>query len=393
MRTKITKGNTLWRGSWIAIGALALALPSATPFMAKAAWAADDDPIEIRQKWVAGQQLSYDTAMTGTVNMQLSPSMPIPIAGIPLEVAIQGTSETMLDTLKVDDGGSATVAIRVPRMQFKADTFGQRLEFNVADGKMAATMNGQPMGAARPADPLVNPPVALKISDHLKLQELVPLKTTTPPAAGAAAPAGQAADPMAKMWDWNRIYQSAFMQVLPALMPDKAVKVGDTWTSTVLWPEKANAAAPAAAPDAAGATAPPTLGQFDFTLAGLEDIGGKKVQHIAVKGAFKITEQQAALINQQVANQAEPNANGRGNANQVLTGVAQSIQGDLWFDADAGHLVRAELNVSSQAFGRDRPVAGKPAPKPNAADSWLDFSGTVQMQLKKVSDAAAPAAM
>ncbi len=345
-------------------------------------------PLELRQKWVAGQQLDYDVALNGTVNMQASPNIPSMFAGLPLDIDVDLKGQSTLDTLAVDAQGTGTVAMKLNRLLLNAESFGQKAVFSVEDNKATFTMNGQRFGGAgRDASAFTNPNTALQLTSRARLTGVVPV-----PGADNNAQRPATAMP----FDPASFADSVFWRVIPSLWPETPVKTGDTWSTPVAFPKEA----------LKGETTPVTdltLGKFDFTLRGEETVSGRKALRIEVDGSFSIDEKAATLI--QGESKAGPpvaapaaGANGTRNPRiqQKLSRATQKVSGEVWFDAVAGQIVRIELNLDTQAASRDvlpPGFKGKRMSKQNPTDpdSWLDFAGTLQMQLKNVSTKVAAA--
>src|SRR6476661_8475209 len=74
--------------------------------------------VVLEQKWQAGQQLSYDMKVDGTLNLTAPEGTPM-IAGMPLEILMKGDGQSTFITNDVDDFGTATVGMRLERLQLK----------------------------------------------------------------------------------------------------------------------------------------------------------------------------------------------------------------------------------------------------------------------------------
>ena len=392
--------------------------------------------IELRSKWTAGQQLTYDMRLDGTASLQASPNVPSPLAGVPLDVEVRMASETRLDTLRVDETGAGVVVLRVPSLKLNAQTFGQKFDLTVQNGRSSLTLNGQRMGKPGEQDGLARalmaPPFALQISDRGRVLSAMPIAQALQPAtiANDAAPApentnGAKARPKTGMpFDPSAMLQSVFWRAVPSLWPTTSVATGERWTIDVVWPPPGVTLPGATATDEATekkALAPTSLGKIDFVLRGVEQIAGRKVLRIGLNGAFAVDEAKVealrasteALQKGAVARAAAPqgaatpdgNALGkapaRGRFTQKLNRTSQKMKGDVWFDPEVGQLVRAELELEAQGGTRDVPLnangktAAAPAAKPGVApidDSWVDFTGTMQLQLKSVAQKPVEAA-
>lgn len=390
--------------------------------------------ITLEQKWTAGQQLNYDVLLNGTFNVKMPPEANNLLAGVPLDIDLNVKGQTGLDTLAVDELGVGTVVPRMGNLYVKADMLGQKMELQMRDGKGSFTMNGKAVGGGgNPGlDALTRPLVALHISKHGRIEGIVPLGTAGanappkpledgPPPNGPAetAPprAGDGANQRRNPLNVPAMVQSMILRALPALWPDNDVNVGDKWATEIKWPlvpavpaNPGTAAQPGgpAGPPADGAAPPAPLGKFDFTLRGEEEVAGRKTQRVAVKGLIETDEAKTAALARtaapvpDAANAKEPGrGGGAAPAAPRLQYARQEIKGDLWLDPEAGQIVRVELDIQSHVVGQapganraDGRADGRanngarPAP---AGDSEITFSGTLQMQLRKVSYASTPA--
>ncbi len=359
------------------------------------------ETIRLRTKWTPGELLSYDMRLEGTMNMQSSPNMAgNPFAGIPLDVDVKMTGATAMEALSVDEMGTARVVPRLNSMKMLATSFGQRADLSLQDGRFSFAFNGQQMGRADRNDRngafLSNPPFALEISDRGRITGAVPLddkgRVKQPGAAGANLdPAPGAAAPTPGL-NWAKLAQSMIWRAVPTLWPVTPVKTGDTWKQdvTIPLPDPANAANPKA-------LVPQQLGHFDFVMRGLEEINGQRAAHVSVKGGLQIDNKlshaiadaaraEGAQVAPAAARQAEAAAKSAATKNKSdfetqLSKATQSIDGDLWVDPATGHLMRAELNLETQTTVKDVPREGVTT-RAKAGDSFFDFTGTLQLQLK-----------
>ncbi len=360
------------------------------------------EPIRLRTKWTPGELLSYDMRLEGTMNMQASPNAAgNPFAGIPLDVEVKMTGATAMEALSVDDMGTARVVPRLNAMKLQATSFGQRADLSLEDGRFAFTFNGQQMGRADRNDRngafLSNPPFALEISDRGRITGAVPrdakghVKEPAATAAGAEAnaPARPGGAPATPGLDWAKLAQSMIWRAIPTLWPTMPVKAGDTW--------KQDVTIPLPDPAAPNALVPQQLGHFDFVMRGLEEINGQRAARVSVKGGLEIDNKlsraiadaaraEGAQVAPAAAQQAEAAAKAaaakrKGDFETQLSKATQRIEGDLWVDPANGHIVRAEMSLDTQTSAKDVAREGT-TPRAKAGDSFFDFTGTLQMQLK-----------
>lgn len=397
------------RPAVLAVAALALASTGfSTPTRAQStpgapavgAAANASQAIRLRTKWTAGERLDYEMRLDGTMNMQSSPNAGAnPLAGIPLDVEVKMSGAAALEALSVDEMGTARVVPRLNALKLRAESFGQRADLSLEDEKFSFAFNGQQMGRGRANERngafLTNPPFALEISERGRITGAVPrdaqgnIKEPEAPASPAAPAAnGAAANRATPGLDWARLAQSMIWRAIPTLWPTAAVKPGETWTSEVSVP----------LPDAAAPNglAPAELGRFNFTLRGLEEVAGKRVARVSIKGGVSVDDKTARAIGElakQEGGQVAPEAarqveSARANQakksdyEQKLSKASQSVEGDLWVDPESGHVVRAELSLDTQSASQDVPREGVANPRGKPGDSFFDFSGTLQMQLK-----------
>ena len=359
------------------------------------------EPIRLRTKWTPGEVLSYEMLLDGTMNMQASPNAAgNPLAGVPLDIEVKASSQAALEALSVDEMGTARVVPRINALKMNASSFGQKIALTLENGRFSFAFNGQQMGRADRNDRngafLSNPPFALEISDRGRITGAVPLDAegrVKAPGAGETAVDPARATPGL---DWAKLAQSMFWRAIPTLWPSTPVKAGDTWKSEV--------SIPLPDPATLGQNTPPKLvpqqlGQFDFVLRGMEDVAGQRVARVSMKGALEldnktsraiadVAKSEGAQMAPEAAKRAEAavkaaEAKRKGAFDTELDKATQSIEGDLWVDPASGHIVRAELSLETQTSAHEVARAGVTPPN-NAkpGDSFFDFSGTLQMQLK-----------
>ena len=361
------------------------------------------EPIRLRTKWTPGEVLSYEMLMDGTVSMQASPNAPNNLlAGVALDIEVKATSQAALEAISVDEMGTARVVPRINALKMNASSLGQRIALTLEDGRFSFAFNGQQMGRAdrneRNGAFLSNPPFALEISERGRIMGAVPLDKEGRAKAPAAQPAADAAQPAPGL-DWAKLAQSMFWRAIPTLWPTTPVRAGDTWKSEVSIPLPDPATIGQVAQGEAPKLVPQQLGQFDFVLRGMEDVAGQRVARVGMKGALQldnktsraiadVAKSEGAQMAPEAARRAEAavkaaEARRKGAFDTELDKATQSIEGDLWVDPASGHVVRAELTLETQTSAHEVARPGVKAPN-NAkpGESFFDFSGTLQMQLK-----------
>lgn len=342
--------------------------------------------VTFEQKWHAGEQLSYGLNMTGTLSLNTEVTAPVLWAGIPLDVEVVGTGDVALETKSVKPDGSGIVAIKVPNLTFSGSAFEQKVVMDLKDGKPAFSFNGKPTKVTeRDAAFLVQPTYGLQISPSGRVQNVVALDAK--PGADGAPGADVKIDGLPV--NMQGLLRAAIFQVMPAPWPAEDVAVGDTWVVPSNLP----------IPAAAGSASPVQimeLGKFNMTLKGEEQLGARKVLRVNVDGAMTIDKAKAAILNAAAGAAAADKIGGN-----KITSANQKVTGDLWFDAEAGQLVKADLILRSQFKGIfDSSVMnfGKAAPNPATVktapfSSTQSFYGSVKLALRDTpKTAATPAA-
>lgn len=374
--------------------AAANAAPNAAPNAA--ANAAAKEAVRLRTKWTAGERLDYEMRLDGTMNMQSSPNAGAnPLAGIPLDIEVKMSGAAALEALSVDEMGTARVVPRLNALKLRAESFGQRADLLLEGERFSFAFNGQMVGRGQNNERngafLSNPPFALEVSERGRITGAVPRddkgNVKEPNAAPEANGAANAARPTPGL-DWARLAQSMIWRAIPTLWPAGAVKTGETWSSEVSVP----------LPDAQAPNglAPAQLGRFDFTLRGLEEVAGQRVARVSIKGGVSVDDKTARAIGElakqeggqvapeavRAAEAARANQAKKSDYEQKLNKASQRVEGDLWVDPETGHVVRAELSLDTQSASQDVPRAGVANPRGKPGNSFFDFSGTLQMQLK-----------
>lgn len=327
--------------------------------------------VVLKQKWQAGQKLTYALTLDGTASVQLPPDAPgmALFAGVPLDVQMRGDGKAALDTLKVDEAGTGTVAVSVPQMKMNVGVMGQKALITLQNGKSQLLLNNQPIDLGFLPQGDGKPKNAVRVSTSGQFQGIEPIKDPTKPAP-APAKADQKPVPAGQAVDQTALIMATLIKTLPALWPQRDVKVGDTWQANVDFPALAR-------PAEDGAPAKP-LGVYDLKLEGDEVVDGKTLQRVTIKGDIDVLGKTL-----EAAFPAPPPAPA-GNKDKARTmprpqleHASQSVEGTLWFDANAGQIQRANLILGGQAQGSTPRPNGQPGGK-----GWIDFTGTLNMNLQ-----------
>jgi len=344
---------------------LLLALTAALlPFAAQPSSAA----VTLKQNWQAGQQLVYDTNIDGNLNLQVPATVPTFIAGMPLEIGLRGVGKTTLNTLKVSDFGDGTVQAKIDPLNIEAETFGQKAIIKVNNGNAVATLNGAAQNIPFIDWSLItNPPMALTFSPQMRVTGFESTNQATSTAStNPAVPTGVMA-----------MIQNLILQSLPAALPTKSLNVGDQWTSDVQFKTSP-------APNATAIK----LGSFQFELKDPQTMEGRSLQHITVHGDLDLSSEQSKTFKTGfgVADADADSADDKSSTTKILNDMfsnhlfsfGQTVDGDLYFDTQAGHFVQADLNLDSQL--QTLPSTDGPS----TPDGFMNFNGSVRFKLSQV---------
>ena len=321
------------------------------------------------EKWEVGQQLSYDLKMDGTLRFQAPADVPM-IGGLPLELLLTGEGQSTLDTREIDEFGVALVVPRLERLQLKFNetNFDQKGVLGFRDGKANLSLNGQTVGASMDWSKVSNPDYGLRITKTLRVLGAQPLADKVESEADAAPV--EEAKPNAKSplpFNFPAMMQAMITRVIPPLLPDRDVKIGDTWTTNIEAP---------VLPGKPATEKKASLGKFDFKAVAEEEVAGRKTWRIAVDGVLKVTD----FSTQAASDALQKSDKGKNAKLPKLLSLTQKMKGDVWFDAAAGQIVRVDMNLDATAEGRE--AAGKDA------DGDMTYIGTMQMDLRKIAFAA-----
>jgi hypothetical protein len=328
----------------------------------------------LEAKWQAGQQLSYDLTLGGTLHMTAPADVPM-IGGLPLEIKLKGDGQNTLEARAVDDFGTAIVALRLDRLQLKMNEtmFNQNGVLGIRDGRANFLLNGQPVMPARDVSQYVAPRYGLRVTNQLHVVGVAPLDAKSADTANGSK-ADDEKSPLKIPLQALTLMQAMMARALPPLLPTHDVNIGDTWTANVEWPQ---------APNAPQSETPKSVGQFTLKAIGEEEVLGRKTWRIAIDGAVQLDEAQSKII----ADEA-----GKRNTDQSdravktpfgslrlpeLFKLSQKVKGDFWFDPDAGQVVRVNVQLTSN--GQTRKDAQ------SKTDGDFDFAGNVGLELRKMS--------
>lgn len=314
------------------------------PAFGAAIQASSAHAVVLEQKWTAGQNLSYQTALIGTMNMQAPSNANFPLAGVPLEVEINGKGTTQLQVMSVDPSGVGAVVVRVPKFDLQGQTFGQKGRLVLQDNTSRITLNGKAIKVGDGTNPLNNSQTALRISRQGRIVGVQPVQPKT---VAAPEKEGPAVDP-AQAIDKGALMMTSLIRALPTIWPGRDVQVGEAWKSEISVPVPSKADPKTLVPTQFGA--------YNWTLKGTEVVGGKSLQRVGVTGEINVDSAQFQPTNAK---------NPRGVAKQKMSG-------DVWLDANAGQIERAQLVLGAHVEGGQTPKS----------QGFADFTGTLQLDLK-----------
>lgn len=328
--------------------------------------------IVLKQKWQAGQKLVYALDLDGTANVQLPPDAPgaALFAGVPLEVPVKGQGLASLDTLKVDETGTGTVAVTVPQWKMNAQVLGQKAQWTLLNGKSQLALNGQPINLGFIPQTDGKATSALKISSNGQFKGVEPIVDPNKP-----APAATDQTPVApeKALDKTALVTAMILRAFPALWPAQDVKTGDTWEANVDYPALAR-------PAQNGEPAKP-LGVFNLKLEGEDVVNGKTLQRVTLKGDLdldgKTLEQAFPPAPAATTDPADAKPKVKAKPQPKLDHATQTVEGTLWLDAAAGQVAKAELVLGGRAQASTPKANGQAG-----AQTWVDFTGTLNMALQ-----------
>lgn len=320
--------------------------------------------VVLKQKWQAGQTLVYKVDLDGTANLQVPSDAPTILAGVPLEVQLRGKGIASLNTLKVDELGTGTVAVTVPQWDMDAQTLGQKANFSLRDGQTQFMLNGKRIAIGPDSKKPLPAPPAIEIASNGQLKGIEQLNQT----GTKSAPADNApVNPEAAL-DKGALATAAFLRAFPALWPARDLKTGDTWNANVDFPALAR-------PSQNGQPSKP-LGVFNLKLEGQDVVGGQTLQRVSIKGDIDVDGKPIEKLSPPRATTTLAAATKTG-PQPRLDHATQTVEGHIWLDAGAGQVAKAELVLGGRAQGQTPKPDGTPG-----APAWLDFTGTLNMNLQ-----------
>jgi hypothetical protein len=324
--------------------------------------------VTLEQKWTAGQQMAYDLQLSeGQLSLRASSGAPFMWAGLPLDVALTGTGDLLVETRAVDPNGTGTVALKMPRLSLDGNALGMKAALRVENNRAKFLLSGQPMnGAGADASVLSNPTTGLQISRLGQVTGIVPLKTEADASTQKPEQKPQAGQKPSWAMGVDTSAQMAILRALPQLWPGRDVQIGEKWTVETKLPTRATVAN--ATPELVN------LGTVEMTLQAEETVLGRVAQRVSVSGTLSLSGAKADAV-----------LGTDGDSSRRLTGMKQTVIGDVWFDAAAGQIVKANLRLNTQSSAAGTAKPKNEGDKPRNWTSTQDFEGTVQIVLSKVS--------
>ncbi len=330
----------------------------------------------LEQKWQAGQQLAYDFTTDGTLRFTLPADAVIagfPVGGLPLEMQVKGNGQNAFVAHEVDEFGTAVVVPRLERFQlnFQETTFNQGGTMSIKDGRGNVRINNQNVG---PADMdlsrFINPDYGIRFTKSLRPTGFQPLQK--PAQDQQPAPQAQPSNSVLPA-GLPAVIQGIVTSMIPPFLPLDDVNVGDTWSADISWPAMPGVIAPGSLPQEGP-------GKFNFQAVAQEELQGRKTWKIAVDGEVKISDLATKPANAAIQQRATAAGQQLPFAIPNLVSVTQKVKGDIWFDPAAGHAVKFDLRLNTNA--ESRIALGK------AADGKLQFNGKVLAELRKTTFAS-----
>lgn len=316
----------------------------------------------LEQNWQPNQKLTYNMAMTGTMRFTAPPEVPM-VGGLPLELQLRGDGRSTLEAREVDEFGTALVVPRVDQLnvRFNETTFSQNGSIGFQNGKMNVMLNGQNVSIpTMDWSMLMNPTHGLRFTRNLRMTGVQKLG-----GALTAEHAPQAPSKTPLPAELPTLLQGMIVQSIPPLLPVQDVNIGDSWKAPVKLPVLPGSTAPAMQDQ--------TLGEFEFTAVSEERIQNRRVWKIAVDGSVKALDLPLKIADDVLKEQRSKIDKEIPFKLPQLLSMAQKTKGHIWFDLDAGQIVKTELNIMTQA--QARATGGKDAP------GVMYFSGRVTTDL------------
>ncbi len=327
--------------------------------------------VELQQKFQAGQSLNYDVVMNGTANLKVPAEMPVFFAGVPLEIELNGKGTATLKTLEVSPAGDGTLLAQLPKFDLNGSSFGQKVLLELRDGKPRFLFNGKEMGGVKPNqkkdDKTDNKAYALIVGKDGRVKGVKQVgkdgKLLPTAADNAATPPLKLVadgDNTKMAIDKGGLITSTILNALPTLWPKGDVKPGDTWQSELPLP-----AFMARTPEIAK-NAPP-LSKWTMTLKDQEVVDGVSLWRVGIIGGIELDGK----------NLPAPTAPKNGaKFTPQLENLSQTVDGDLWFDAAKGQIVRGDMVIDARGQSHTVSATGR-----KSDPSWVDFTGTLGLRL------------
>ncbi len=304
--------------------------------------------VVLEQKWTPDVRLSYGAALTGTMNLRAPANANFILAGVPLEVEIRGDGTTQLQVLSVDESGVGTLVFSVPQFDLQAQGLGQKGQMILQNNTSRFLLNGKAQKLGDGTNPLNNSQTALRISRQGRFLGVQSLKPPTATAPVTAPPTdGNPGNPASAI-NQSALVMASLVRALPTLWPGRDVQVGEAWKSEI--------SVPAPSKTDAKKYVPTPLGTYNWTLKGTEAVGGKFLQRVGVIGKLNVD-----------STQFRP-----ADAKSARGTVQQDVTGDVWLDAAAGQIERADLVLGARFEGGQN----------ERSQGFADFTGRLQINLK-----------
>ncbi len=304
----------------------------------------------LRFKFIPEQELTYDVWVTGTGNLSFT-GLPIPTEegaeeGRAVQIQFNANGNVSLPVKSVDEDGNATVGLRFGALRLQGEAQGESVHIVIDLEQGTVEVNGtyEQMPDAQMQQMLgwlEN--LTVDISPQGKILNISGLPPIPPGGSGLGD------FPMlGKTEDWQELLTS-----VPAAFPEGPVEVGDSWNSQI----------PIIMPGIEAEQLPQLT--LECTLADVGQIEGHRVANIAFHG--RLAGPNLSIELPVPAEKAEE-------ATQLNLDFEETLDGNMYFDLDAGQVHRERANLSINLSFE--------LPLPEEAAEFLETAPSMQMSLR-----------
>ncbi len=288
-----------------------------------AASVANAEGVLLRYKFMPQQELAYDFRMVGTGGMNIA-GLPLPSKQrkMPgqLQMQLERNASFRLPLTAVDEQGNGTLGLVMGPLSMQMQAMGKSFHMAMDLTKGTVKVDGEsipmPQGAMQQMLPLFEN-LSWTISPRGKLIAISGLPELM--SGGRAMPQMLMFANMAKL--------QKLLKQIPGWLPEAPVSVGDSWGMQMPLPLPGMS------------TDPLPKFAISYTLERLGEIGGHRIARIGFAGALE------------GANLAIPIPAGlppqqRGATKHMNMALTETVDGQIYFDLDAGQLHSARGNVA-----------------------------------------------